>query len=558
MADDGGHRVADEYEAPRSLENKRKFEDVPPEEPTSFTGGGGGGATDGGGESAPVTYNNVPPPMTEFQLAKERVQQIAARLVGAEGLKRPRTEESNDDQHILPHRAITTDNDQGYSDHSHNIQRQEQQQEDHSQHSQSQDSYHQAPSYYNQQGNQSRKIDVPNSKVGLVIGKGGETIKYLQHQSGARIQVARDADSDPRAPTRQVELMGSPDQITRAEQLIKDVIAEQAAAGGSGALVARGFGGLGPPGDQVQIKVPNNKVGLIIGRGGETIKNLQGRSGARIQLVPLQVQNDGETEPGATERMVTLIGSKKQTDMAHELIKEVIDENRARGPPGGYNQQGSYRPPGPPQGQWGPPAAPPMQQPGYGYQQPAPYPPPQQYPAPPPPAYGGYPQQTATTGYSSTWDQRSATPAQQPQTAGGYDYYSQQGQQTPQQTTPQTGVPAATDSSYGYSQQSYYGGYQQPQTQAYGDQSAYAQQGYGQQGYGQQAYNGGYGYSQTPGDQSAYSQQGYAQQGYAQPAQYTQPADGTAAPQATSTGYDYNGSSQAAATPPAPAPAAQT
>jgi far upstream element-binding protein len=33
-------------------------------------------------------------------------------------------------------------------------------------------------------------------QVGLIIGKGGETIKYLQQQSGARIQVARDADSD--------------------------------------------------------------------------------------------------------------------------------------------------------------------------------------------------------------------------------------------------------------------------------------------------------------------------------------------------------------------------
>lgn len=40
----------------------------------------------------------------------------------------------------------------------------------------------------------------------------------------------------------------------------------------------------------------------------------------------LQVQNDSETEPGATERMVTLIGNKKATDMAYELIKEVIDE----------------------------------------------------------------------------------------------------------------------------------------------------------------------------------------------------------------------------------------
>lgn len=48
----------------------------------------------------------------------------------------------------------------------------------------------------------------------------------MQHQSGARIQVTRDADSDPRAATRQVELMGTTEQINRAEQLIKDVIAE--------------------------------------------------------------------------------------------------------------------------------------------------------------------------------------------------------------------------------------------------------------------------------------------------------------------------------------------
>eukprot|EP00850_Spirogloea_muscicola_P024612 SM001149S24275 [mRNA] locus=s1149:40:2157:- [translate_table: standard] len=150
-------------------------------------------------------------------------------------------------------------------------------------------------------------------QVGLVIGKGGETIKYLQQASGARIQVTRDADTDPRAPNRGVELVGTQDQVARAEQLINDVINE-AAAGGSGALVARGFGGLGPLGEQVSIRVPNSKVGLIIGRGGETIKNLQNRSGARIQgslmvfdaissiFKILQVQSDRETEPGATER----------------------------------------------------------------------------------------------------------------------------------------------------------------------------------------------------------------------------------------------------------------
>jgi hypothetical protein len=40
----------------------------------------------------------------------------------------------------------------------------------------------------------------------------------------------------------------------------------------------------------------------------------------------LQVQNDSETEPGATERIVTLIGNKKATDIAYDMIKEVIDE----------------------------------------------------------------------------------------------------------------------------------------------------------------------------------------------------------------------------------------
>jgi len=350
--------------------------------------------------------------------------------------------------------------------------------------------------------------------------------------------VARDGESDPRSSTRQVELMGTPEQITRAEQLVKDVIAEQATTVGAGAIGGGGGRGFaapgGPPGEQVQVKVPNNKVGLIIGRGGETIKNLQSRSGARIQ-----VQNDSETEPGATERMVTLIGNKKATDMAYDLIKEVIDENRtSRGPLGSYNQHqgGGYRPSGPQQ--WGPPAAPPP----YGYQQPPHYPgPPQQYQQPPPQAYGQFSQQPAG-GYSSGWEQRSPASAAQPQQQSSYDFYGQQSQQVHQ--TPQ-GTAAPTDASgYGYNQQSYYQGYQQPpaQTPAYGDPATtYAQQSYPQQAYAQQPVYSGYSYAQpTQGDQQAYGQQGYAAYGQSQ-AGYSAPSTDGSAPAAAS-GYDYNAS----------------
>ncbi|CAL5379742.1 unnamed protein product [Camellia sinensis] len=52
----------------------------------------------------------------------------------------------------------------------------------------------------------SKKVDIPNGRVGVIIGKAGETIKYLQLQSGAKIQVTRDMDADPNSRTRMVEL----------------------------------------------------------------------------------------------------------------------------------------------------------------------------------------------------------------------------------------------------------------------------------------------------------------------------------------------------------------
>ena len=81
------------------------------------------------------------------------------------------------------------------------------------------------PVSYGYQGT-SRKIDIPSGRVGVIIGKGGETIKYLQLQSGAKIQVTRDMDADPNSLTRMVELTGTSEQIAKAEQLINDVLAE--------------------------------------------------------------------------------------------------------------------------------------------------------------------------------------------------------------------------------------------------------------------------------------------------------------------------------------------
>ncbi|KAI5423754.1 hypothetical protein KIW84_030112 [Lathyrus oleraceus] len=77
-------------------------------------------------------------------------------------------------------------------------------------------------------------------------------------------------------------LVGTSDAVASAEKLINEVLAEAeagASAGGGTRRMAAQSGG-----DEFSMQIPNNKVGLIIGKGGETIKSMQASTGARIQL----------------------------------------------------------------------------------------------------------------------------------------------------------------------------------------------------------------------------------------------------------------------------------
>ncbi|KAF8406356.1 hypothetical protein HHK36_008443 [Tetracentron sinense] len=463
--------------------------------------------------------------LDEIQLAKQKAQEIVARLVNDAEAKRPRIDDSSvpsSDTSVpyppfldlaqKPSSQLTANSGVG--------------------------SVHfaaQPGQYHGFQGT-SKRIDIPNGKVGVIIGKGGETIKYLQLQSGAKIQVTKDTEADPYSQTRGVDLSGTAEQISRAEQLIKDVIAETD-AGSSGPSANHGFNPMQPGTEQFTMKVPNNKVALLIGKGGETIKNMQSRSGARIQIIPLHPP-PGDT---STERTVHINGMKEQIELAKELINEVISEmptksvwrmgnvdfaNRVRNPSvsSNYTQQG-YRPPG----NWGPPRPLPMQQPGYGYTQPG------TYTTPPPPYYGSYPPQ------AGGWDQsnQSGVPASQQSTV--YNYYGQQAQ------------PGSTlqNVSYSYDQtqpatgNSYDQGYSQ-QPQSYGqDASSQAPQHDQQKSYVTPGYGPPAAQSQPDGTTPSqpYETQSSTQPPPAYPLAYSQPL---AAPQS---GY---GTSQSYTGPPPP------
>ncbi|CDW73457.1 kh domain containing protein [Stylonychia lemnae] len=78
----------------------------------------------------------------------------------------------------------------------------------------------------------------------------------------------------------------------------------------------------GPPSPHAYIKpVPNECVGLIIGKGGDTIRLIQLKSGARVQVAKKQI-------PNSTLRNVFIEGSLEKYEKANKLIEEIVEEHR--------------------------------------------------------------------------------------------------------------------------------------------------------------------------------------------------------------------------------------
>ena len=133
------------------------------------------------------------------------------------------------------------------------------------------------------------ELRVPNPMVGLVIGKGGENIQKMQSQTGVHVQIAKEQDMRPGETLRSIVLKGRPEAVAECKRMIDEIISsrqQNAPMGGGG-----GFGGqkvhVVRELDQafiLKVSVPNDKVGVIIGKQGMTIKGIQERSRAMIQI----------------------------------------------------------------------------------------------------------------------------------------------------------------------------------------------------------------------------------------------------------------------------------
>ena len=150
------------------------------------------------------------------------------------------------------------------------------------------------------------RIAVPENMIGRVIGKGGETIKRISDESGARLQIERESN--------EVSAKGDASQLEIARMLIHDIVtapARQSNATTSAAASGEGgAGGVKP--EWVTIEIDSQgQEGRIIGRGGENIRSMAVTSGAKIQI-------DKET------KMVKISGFKDKVGTAKHMLEKFM------------------------------------------------------------------------------------------------------------------------------------------------------------------------------------------------------------------------------------------
>jgi far upstream element-binding protein len=104
---------------------------------------------------------------------------------------------------------------------------------------------------------------------------------------------------DPNAAERTAVIQGTLDAIQRATHLITQCVTKSADGGMQ---------------DTFYMHIPANKTGLVIGRGGETIKSINGESGAHVEL-----SRDSQNNPN--EKVFVIKGTPYQIHVAQHLMR---------------------------------------------------------------------------------------------------------------------------------------------------------------------------------------------------------------------------------------------
>lgn len=186
-------------------------------------------------------------------------------------------------------------------------------------------------------------IDVllPSAKCGLVIGKGGENIKRVSEEFGVKLYVAQETSDIDGIEHKPLRIMGEPDRVERAKQHVLESLSKSSnmppsssrLGSNSNSSSINDYGsritGSAPitgPCNEASYHVAYEKAGLIIGKGGESIKEINRKSGAFVEVD----KSYNAANPSVNEKVFKLRGTPEQIILAQQLMYDKV----ANGPGG--------------------------------------------------------------------------------------------------------------------------------------------------------------------------------------------------------------------------------
>ncbi|KAL7507638.1 hypothetical protein ACHAXN_004790 [Cyclotella atomus] len=121
--------------------------------------------------------------------------------------------------------------------------------------------------------------------VNLVYGPNFSTIRGLQDETGCKLDIARGGTK--------LKLSGSVEAVALATARVREMLDAN-----------RGF----------EMTIENSKVGAVYGKGGETLRSIQDRTGVLIDVVR-----------GPTHATVSVMGTKEASEKARRSLQRAID-----------------------------------------------------------------------------------------------------------------------------------------------------------------------------------------------------------------------------------------
>ncbi|KAG9282162.1 RNA-binding protein Nova-1 isoform X1 [Astyanax mexicanus] len=168
------------------------------------------------------------------------------------------------------------------------------------------------------------KVLIPSYAAGSIIGKGGQTIVQLQKETGATIKLSKSKDFYPGTTERVCLIQGTVEALNGVHNFIAEKVREmpQSSQKSEPVSILQPQTTVNPDRvKQAKLIVPNSTAGLIIGKGGATVKSVMEQSGAWVQL------SQKPEGINLQERVVTVSGEPEQNRKAVEIIVQKIQED---------------------------------------------------------------------------------------------------------------------------------------------------------------------------------------------------------------------------------------